>query len=516
MAAGGPTGASASPRRLADANISAICGSGTCLKPQELSYDHATATARFWSSALVRSGVVSHSPQTWAPLLAKLRAGQPITVFAIGSSIVESGAGCYASAEALARTGVSVRPPTMENALAATGACHSPGFVTGFMDAVNARWPHPGHLFVNAGRGGASMHSFSVHVCVDPWLPHKTGADLIIFENHAVERTDATAKELVHDVEHVYSHITLKTPNVSALDTPLLVVNVFPMSDTASAVGKGDVCNGEHGRLCGVCGEEQNAHFVERYVSANLPLAESALLPMAARYGWSSLSLHAAVLEGLKSGDAAALNWTSCEWINAWMNDRVHPSAYGNHLLSDMMTLLLGEAEVHVDMRKDETPLQRFEHSAVDEKLMLCVEGQQFHTTPEGSRDWVYVNSEKVNGHDVFKPGWISNVSGARLEVTTTTRLLSLPPETRLQLLVKFLRSYEHMGAVSMACVSGCECEPVVLQGHGSEQVSIEEVAATLVTQSGECALAFTVLAETLSGEHKAKIISLSIKEPDG
>ena len=81
------------------------------------------------------------------------------------------------------------------------------------------------------------------------------------------------------------------------------------------------------------------------------------------------------------TGDNNSLNWSSCEWINAFMNDRVHPSPYGNQLFSDMMTLLLGETEAHVDMidmHKGDLPLQPFDHRAVDEKLMLCVDAMQY------------------------------------------------------------------------------------------------------------------------------------------
>jgi hypothetical protein len=53
----------------------------------------------------------------------------------------------------------------------------------------------------------------------------------------------------------------------------------------------------------------------------------------------------------------------------------------------------------------------------------------------------------------------------------------------------------------------------MVLQGHSLEHVSVEAFASGLVSQSEKCVLRFQVLQESLSGEHKAKVLSITVKE---
>jgi hypothetical protein len=69
------------------------------------------------------------------------------------------------------------------------------------------------------------------------------------------------------------------------------------------------------------------------------------------------------------------------------------------------------------------------------------------------------------------------------------------------------------MGAAAVACVAGCTCDGGhVLQGHSTAQhVSIEAAVELAVTQARQCTLRLTVLPDTLSGEHKVKLISVAV-----
>lgn len=40
---------------------------------------------------------------------------------------------------------------------------------------------------------------------------------------------------------------------------------------------------------------------------------------------------------------------------------------------------------------------------------------------------------------------------------------------------VGILRSYEHMGIAELTCVSGCECEPSLMDGHWDSRTSQSE-----------------------------------------
>jgi len=78
-----------------------------------------------------------------------------------------------------------------------------------------------------------------------------------------------------------------------------------------------------------------------------------------------------------------------------------------------------------------------------------------------------------------------------------------------------YLKSYAHMGAASVTCLSGCSCNSTIMEGHlgGLDKSSQLHMHETHVTQSEDCVLAITVLAATQSGEHKVKVSGLVIAE---
>ena len=68
----------ASPR------IAPLCRKGEgCKRPWEL--QSGSARDRFWGARLARAAVATSNADSWRPLLAKLRAGRPITVVGIGA-----------------------------------------------------------------------------------------------------------------------------------------------------------------------------------------------------------------------------------------------------------------------------------------------------------------------------------------------------------------------------------------------------------------------------------------------
>jgi hypothetical protein len=70
------------------------------------------------------------------------------------------------------------------------------------------------------------------------------------------------------------------------------------------------------------------------------------------------------------------------------------------------------------------------------------------------------------------------------------------------------LVSYERMGRASVTCVSGCACEPALLEGHdGSSRHSVPEMLRMLVSRSSRCVVQLEVLPESSSGEHKVKLL---------
>jgi len=142
---------------------------------------------------------------------------------------------------------------------------------------------------------------------------------------------------------------------------------------------------------------------------------------------------------------------------------------------------------------------------------MLCTDAHQFKVP--NSSNWSFALTEVIHGKDVYKQGMLAFTAGASMDVEIRTRLSLIPADARVLLIVKFLTSYEHMGAVSVSCAAGCQCDSMVFQGHSLDHVSVEGFASGLVSQSEKCVLRFQVLQESLSGEHKAKVVSISVKE---
>ena len=74
------------------------------------------------------------------------------------------------------------------------------------------------------------------------------------------------------------------------------------------------------------------------------------------------------------------------------------------------------------------------------------------------------------------------------------------------------LKSYEHMGYLSIECVSGCACKGIPRQSmaHGTH-TSEYRFTYFPVSQHKECRVKVTSLPETDTGEHKIKFDTLMI-----
>lgn len=142
--------------------------------------------ARFWTRELLRRSVGAGNYAQMKALLEKLDAGEPITVAAVGSSVVQDHGGAFHSSLAALRAAVPSPHPYIYGGATGSGGPDwvQTGWLTYFMRAVNATWPHPGHLLVNAGRGGATPAAIANGMCVEQSLPET--ADLIIIENMAI------------------------------------------------------------------------------------------------------------------------------------------------------------------------------------------------------------------------------------------------------------------------------------------------------------------------------------------
>jgi hypothetical protein len=502
----------------AEANRSA------CARPWEV--QHARP---FWPRArLARAAIVTNLADAWLPLLAKLRAGLPITVLALGSSIIEANSGCFATADGVAAAGVSRVSGVMTRAMQgvsgrAHGECSSPGFISFFMAALNASWPHAHHLYINGGVGGTNLQSMS-GLCFDHLIPSR-GVDLLLLETH--DTGDVALKEDdVHlnaplDVERLYKMVLDKLAPTDA-PPPLVLLSVVPpvrgiLGLRGPALVAAGTCMGQHGRRCASCNASvREALVADVQSTAVFREAEAKLVALCRRYGWAMLSAHDMLAAGMRDGLPAALGWSECEWVNAFYGDDIHPSSAGMRLLADaLLSLLLSAQDAAADEAATAPPVQLPRNAPLSAGAWLpagrsCATADNL--SPTRAEGWHYAAFEVVKGRQVWKQGWFANSTGATLEVPLRTRVRALPPAQAVALTVRFLTSYEHMGAAELSCMQpSCSCAPLMLQGHVATRVSVEQTATTNVTQAEACMLRLAVLPDTLSGEHKVKLLGFSL-----
>jgi hypothetical protein len=114
------------------------------------------------------------------PVFARLLAGEPVTVVALGSSITARAGGCTHSIV----TGES------GGCCGATCTSRSAGFLRSFFDQLNGSFPHTKHRLFNAGVPASTPATFVE--CLETWLPReadsgKAAVDMFIVEFVAVK-----------------------------------------------------------------------------------------------------------------------------------------------------------------------------------------------------------------------------------------------------------------------------------------------------------------------------------------
>ena len=109
----------------------------------------------FWNLGMLSNAIVNRNFEQMGPLMAKLEAGEPIHVMALGSSITaEFGGIFYSDEDYLMNTVGSFKIFATRREI---------GWLTEFMAIVNSTWPHPHHILTNAAQPGACARYANVH-----------------------------------------------------------------------------------------------------------------------------------------------------------------------------------------------------------------------------------------------------------------------------------------------------------------------------------------------------------------
>lgn len=123
-------------------------------------YGDAMVGERFWDlSALQRASAVINYDQM-RPVFSKLQSGRPITVSALGDSIVADYGGCFARDVQHLEQQLPYSELTMMRRMKCQGQPQN-AWLHAFMRLVNATWPHRDHLLVNNGIPGMPFHGFA-------------------------------------------------------------------------------------------------------------------------------------------------------------------------------------------------------------------------------------------------------------------------------------------------------------------------------------------------------------------
>ncbi|KAG2434505.1 hypothetical protein HYH02_012172 [Chlamydomonas schloesseri] len=201
-----------------------------------------------------------------------------------------------------------------------------------------------------------------------------------------------------------------------------------------------------------------------------------------------------------------------------------HPGDHGHKVMADLMVHLVQRTAVGLLLEPFGAP----DAEAITEPLpepmydgntapnaTMCLVGDAFrsHLVSAQGFDWVNEGSTAKP-----KPGYVATQPGSklRLRVDTDRSGLGSAPGERVALYLHHLRSYEHMGAAALRCVSGCNCSEVRVDAHISERVSQVYLVKMEVSQSAACEVEVEVLRDSRSGEHKFKVSGLVVAERAG
>lgn len=388
-----------------------------------------------------------------------------------------------------------------------------------------------GHICAGlAGQSGWSPAAFA-GACFESTLPPH--ADIVIVETRAA--IDALALERF--IWRILRHFRAQQRRPA-----IVIYNPFHVGLASAA------CTppGAHLRQC--C-SRFNSSFLRSWsaspgrsagggVASSEEVRESLHHDLARFYGFASLSHRDFLWQFIKAEAWHALNFThgECELVNRVNVDSIHPSVLGQLLLADYFWAYLGGAmrrtgKTGVDWAA--MPKRSFQPTGRDVYQMRCYgflgsEGKEVlaPTSGAGIGDFeldvvggegfqFFLNT--IDGPVKRKPGWVATRPGAFVDMAVNTLFRTSPAGQRTlsDVVVSFLKSYEHMGQADLSCVSGCECQATTVDAHHTDRISVTVTATLKVTSTERCVLRVLVRNETSSGNFKFKIVSLMARMLD-
>ncbi|PRW51157.1 hypothetical protein C2E21_5422 [Chlorella sorokiniana] len=266
--------------------------------------------------------------------------------------------------------------------------------------------------------------------------------------------------------------------------------------------------------------------------------AENDFNVMGQYYGLPSLSIRAAAYHLMAqnvSGYQAYMPFRDHEQAvgvkinesDLYYFDEVHPQDRTGHwALADLLVTLTQETAVGLAARPLEVEDEEVAHEPLPEPMTpgnyerrasACLLQRAFEKVVVNQQGFEWKNERPAAQLANEKWGWIGTVPGswAELEVDTTTGVKGDLAAEQDEVVLTHLISYEHMGKAKVECVSGCQCNETVFDGHVNDKVSLTALHRFPASQSPNCRIRVTVLNETSSpdGEHKVKLVGVMVIE---
>ena len=399
---------------------------------------------------------------------------------------------------------------------------------------LNTTWPHPKHIFLNNGKGGASLHSIIEGSCMSSFTPEEV--DLVVLDTTTNWAPAYAAETLIRRFLASASEpavvLLSNTRNCQYLAPPQ------PMPDVEKACALG--CLPKYSPdACAALGPEpytgQGHVILGRSTAPYDALAE--------HYNVSHIDLSRLMRSAFMDGRVSTeLNVSKWQLLSRFYSDMVHLNRkdLGPLLVADVLLNWLYKQQ-GLYLQQQQQQQQQQQHSGLGYVIPEAVHAQarkQYASRCFGvSFEQVAQRVQRAHGPDAdkakqllltdasgdffggafykdepnkmqalpplhvlrrerfeirgyykgasggikFKPGYVASSPGALLEFQVSTVFAAAPaptgvvptpaaPTSRPEVVVTYTSSYDGWGTARISCLSGCICESKVVDAADHEK----------------------------------------------
>lgn len=443
-------------------------------------------------------------PTKMRTFLTKLQNGEPVTIAAVGGSVT-----------------------TGQGATTNDGVIQ--GYVQMYFKYINDTWPHTDHVFINTGFGGTTSSIYTM--CVEAMLDD---ADMAIVEFSVNDSEDTPLKKGQIDEDDPSQGSQLKNferllRKLMTLPSQPAVVLLHYYSWFLSQPERDN-----RGDYYWPVEPNSITHTPDQWTNDRgiyYDSIENEYTTIGEYYGLPQLSIRAACYHQMVAGKPGFQThvWRAdheelANEEDLFYYDAIHPQTKtGYKMMTDLLVAgLLQQTSVDLmlhpsssgDGETNTIPRPMFYNNWQRNSTTCRLGGNMQGAKVSQNGNWTFIN-EKREGGATDKWGWVSEEVGSSivLQIDTRSHDTIIDNNNNNDMVLAYLRSYEHMGKFSVECISGCSCDGMKLNGHWTEHKSVTEIEIFPVSQHAECEIRVKVLNGSSSGEHKVKLLGVMVME---